>query len=101
MYIYSQSIYRHIKMLSIHNFVIIFTAISVAISGAKRIKWHLNPVFMFFSIMNLVAEILTQVFIAYKFPVLFVSWIIISDPLFQDIIKYLYKCITSKIKKEV
>lgn len=78
-------------MVSIHNLVIIFSAISVAISGAKRIKGHLNPVFMFLSIINLVADILTQVFIAYKFPVLFVSWIIISDPLFQDIIKYLYK----------
>lgn len=81
--------------MSTHKFVIIFTAISVAILAAKRIKWHLKPVFMFFSIMNLVAEILTQAFIAYKFPVLFVSLIIISDTLFQDIIKYLYK----KLKK--
>lgn len=84
-------------MLSFHNFVIIFAAITVAISGVKKIKWNLNPFFMFLSIMNLVAEILSQVFIAYKFPILFVSWIIISDPLFQDTMKYLYK----KLKKEV
>lgn len=74
-------------MLTIHKFIIVFAAITTAITGAKNIRWHLNPVFIFIEIMNIIGDILTQIFIAYKFPLLFVSWRIISDPLFQDIIK--------------
>lgn len=78
-------------MLSIHQFIMIFAAISTAISGTKRISRSINPFFVFISVMNLAGEVLTQVFMAYKFPILFVSWIIITDRLFQDMVKYLYK----------
>jgi len=77
-------------MLSLYYFVIIITAISATISATKRIQWYNNPLFMFLSYMNLIADILTQVFIAYKWPIIVVSWVIITDPLTQDVIKYLY-----------
>jgi hypothetical protein len=84
-------------MLSLHQFVIIVAAISTAISGAKKITWLVNPLLLFLQLMNLSAEITTQVFIVYKFPILFVSLIIIKDPLFQRIMKITYKKFIEKV----
>ena len=91
-------------MYVVHQFVIIMAAISTAISGAKRITWSVHPALLFLSIMNLIAEVITQVFIVYKFPLLFVSYVVVTDPLFQDIMKKTYtKFIKnqSSIKKEI
>lgn len=83
-------------MNTIHQFVMLMAAISTAASGAKKITWSAHPVLLSLSIMNLIAEILTQVYIVYKFPLLFVSYAVVSDPLFQDIMKKTY---TKFIKK--
>lgn len=77
-------------MYTVHQIVIIITAISTAISGAKRITWSINQVLLFLSVMNLIAEIITQVFIVYKFPLLFVSYVVVTDPLFQTTMKNIY-----------
>jgi hypothetical protein len=73
-------------MLTVHQFVMIIAAIRAFQSGIKD-----NHVSSFISIINLITEVIAQVFIAYKFPLLFVSLVIMGDPLFQDTIKYLYK----------
>lgn len=78
-------------MISFNNLVIIIAAISAAISGSKDIKWYSNQVLLLFSIVSFITEIIIHILFAYKFPLLFVSYIIITDPLFQYIIKYCYK----------
>jgi hypothetical protein len=83
-------------MYTVHQIVIIMAAISTAISGAKRITWSVNPLLIFLSVMNLIAEIMTQVFIVYKFPLLFVSYVVVTDPVFQTIMKKIYKKIKEK-----
>jgi len=78
-------------MSTFYNYLIIITAISELISGTKRIQWSTNQFFILMSIINILAEVLIHLFIAYEFPILFVSWIVISDPLFQNILKYFIK----------
>lgn len=70
-------------MLTVHQFVMVISAIRAFQSGISGIKWLANPFFLSLSIMNLIVELLAQVFMAYKFPLLFVSLVIIGNPLFQ------------------
>lgn len=83
-------------MLSLHQIIMIYAAIQAFQSGRKSIKWSANPIFLFMTIINLIAEILTQVFMAYKFPLLFVSWMIITDPFYQRLLTRLLE----KLKNE-
>lgn len=83
-------------MISFHNYIIIVAAISAAISGAKKIKTFMStcakyPIFLYFFIINLIAEMAIETYIAYKYPFIFVSWIIVNDPLIQYIITMLIK----------
>ncbi len=78
-------------MYTFHQFVIMFAAITAAIEGSKKITLSSHPLWLCLSVTNFVAEVFSQVIIAYKFPLLFVSWIIIKDPLFQKIINQIYK----------
>jgi hypothetical protein len=79
-------------MITFVQFGIIMAAINATIEGAKRITWSVNPISLCLSVMNLIAEIIIQVFIVYKFPLLFVSYVVVTDPLFQTIVKkYIYK----------
>ncbi len=77
--------------LTFHHFVIMFAAITAAIEGAKTIKLTLHPFWIYLSVINFIVEVSAQIFIAYKFPILFISWTVIQDPLVQKIVKLLYK----------
>lgn len=87
-------------MFTLHQFVIMFAAIVAAIEGAKRIKFSVHPVWIGLSVINYISEVSAQVFIAYKFPILFVSWIIIQDPSVQLIAKLIYKKIQEKYNSQ-
>ena len=79
-----------------HNFVMIFAAITAVIVGAEKIKWSSHPVWLCLSVANYISDIISHVIISYKFPLLFISWIIIQDPLVQKIAKILYTKIKEK-----
>lgn len=79
-------------MISIHQFIILVNITSTLVSGIKKVRiYNNNPFYIYISIIYLFSELITQFFIAYKFPILLVSWLLFTDPLFQEIIKYLYK----------
>jgi hypothetical protein len=89
-------------MYVFHQIVIIIAAITAAIEGSKKIILTSHPLWLWLSVINFIAEVITQVFVVYKFPLLFVSLIIIKDPLFQHIMKKIYtKFIKNKNNKKL
>jgi hypothetical protein len=75
-----------------HQYGIVMAAITTAVSGAKRITWSDKSIWLYVLIINLVTEIISQVYFVYKFPLLFVSYVVVTDPLFQTIMtKNIYK----------
>ena len=78
-------------MSTMHTFVMLIAAIRAFQSGIKN-----NDVLSFISIINLITEVIAQVFIAYKFPLLFVSLVIMGDPLFQRVARRLLTKIVQK-----
>lgn len=83
-------------MISLHEILMLLIGISAVIIGVKKIKWVNDLSFMLILFISLLAEILTQVFIVYKFPLLFISWILITDPLVLRIIDYYNKLCKEK-----
>jgi hypothetical protein len=79
-----------------HQYGIVMAAITTAVSGAKRITWSDKSIWLYVLIINLVTEIISQVYFVYKFPLIFVSYVVVTNPLFQDIMKKTY---TKFIKK--
>lgn len=92
-------------MNSLRNFVIVNIIIITSIEEVIKIKSYNHPLLTCLSVAYFVSRILSQVIIAYKYPLLFVlfhlSWIIIQDPLVQNIIKLLYKRKNNLSKKEI
>jgi len=81
-------------MLSLYNFILVVSTIW----GAQRLRRYIKE-FSIYDMISLV-KILIQIFIAFKFPLLFVSWIVFSDSLSKDIIQYLYKKDLIKLPKQ-
>lgn len=92
-------------MTSMYNFVILIAAIKGFESGVKsfrfisEFKWIPSKVSLVLSIITVIVEILTNVFIAYKWPILFVSCLILTEPFYLRQLSNLYRKVT--IKKEI
>ena len=75
----------------LHKCLILFSVSQSIVVGTKCFKWSTNPIYLYFSVMNLFTDILLRVGITYKFPLLFVSWYVFNNPTFKTIITNLYK----------
>lgn len=88
--------------------IIIVSILTTIMSSKKRIEWttEQDPIeYKIFikiiqSIMSIIIETLIKIFIAYKFPLLFVSWVIITDPLTKKIFDFIYKRLQESFNKE-
>ena len=90
--------------------IVIIAMIVAIISSKQRIKWTTEEDPIEFqvlikiiqsiiqSIMSILLETLIKLFIAYKFPILFVSWVIITDPLTIYLINLVYKRLKESLK---
>ena len=98
---YSLSIYRHTKMSTIQDLAMLIGAIKGFQSGANGInvisEYRLvpRPILLVMSIISFIIEIFIHLFMAYKFPLLYISWFIISDPFYRKQIISLYKKIVN------
>ncbi len=90
-------------MYPIHKFITIFAAITTSLDGLKKINLSTHPVLLCLSLINFIVEVLSQTFIAYTFPTLFVCWVIINDSVFQLLLNLTYNKMIKKmfIKKQV
>ena len=98
---YSLSIYRHTKMSTIQDLAMLIGAIKGVQSGANGInvisEYRLvpRPILLIIAICSFIIDIFIHLFMAYTFPLLFVSWFIISDPFYRKQIISLYKKIVN------
>ena len=85
-------------MCEFHKFLIMVAAITAIIEQSKHIKHTLAlcslPIWKVIVIIDFVANVLSQVIIAYKFPTLFMSFMSVKIPLVQAILKDIYSTIT-------
>ena len=87
--------------------IVIIAMIVAIISSKQRIKWTTEEdpiefqvlIKIIQSIMSILLETLIKLFIAYKFPILFVSWVIITDPLTIYLINLVYKRLKESLKE--
>ena len=95
--IYTLKIYDF-HMCEFHKFLIMVAAITTIIEQSKYIKHTLAlcslPIWKVIIIIDFVANVLSQVIIAYKFPTLFISFMSVKIPLVQAILKDIYSIIT-------
>jgi hypothetical protein len=78
-------------MRQIHKCLIILSVSQSLLTGLRGINIKSNPITIYFTFMNLMTEILLKFTFIYKFPILFVSWTIINNSTFQNLIINLYK----------
>lgn len=90
-------------MLSLQQLIIVLAVIQGYQYGMKGVEFNsLSSFQLTMVIMNLFAEIMAQVFIAYKFPILFILCIFIRESDIKMLVNWLIKCTkrTKIIKKE-
>lgn len=73
-------------MLSFRQLIMIYATIQIFQSDMKYIRWLSNPVLLSLDIIYFITEVLIQLLIAYKFPLLFVSWLIITDAFYHRLL---------------
>ena len=84
-------------MPSINQIVNIIDSIQGLQSGENRnninSKYRLvsRQILLIIAICSFIIDIFINIFMAYTFPLLFVSWVIISDPFYRKKIINLYK----------
>jgi len=84
-------------MLTLRQIIVILAAIRGLHYGIKGINsWLISPLQLVFVIINLVIEILAQVFIAYRFTGLFILWLLFIDEEIQDLMKKFIKVDNNK-----
>ena len=84
-------------MLTLRQIIVILAAIRGLRYGIKGINsWLISPLQLVFVIINLVIEILAQVFIAYRFTGLFILWLLFIDEDIQQIMKKFIKVDNNK-----
>ena len=74
-------------MSSFIKYVVIFAALRSIYYGINNLKWSLNSFYIYLQIINLISEIIINSAIAYKFPLLFVSWIVLTSKEFKYLLK--------------
>ena len=57
----------------------------------NRLNWTNNSTHLYTSFIHLLISVLIQLWFIYRFPILFVSWLVITDP-------YLHKLIINNYK---
>ncbi len=67
-------------MLFYQKFLIIVAIINSFDDFIGKIKWNNKPNQIYISFVNMCIFALIQLLIIYKYPILFVSWLIVSDP---------------------
>ena len=72
--------------------IILFVALT---TDTTEIKLYSNTLYLYLSLMNLSVTVLMRIFIAYRFPLLFIGWAIISDTLFNKIVTKCYTYLLS------
>lgn len=88
-------------MLTLRQIVVILAAIRGLHYGIKGLNsWLLSPLQLVFLIINLVIEILAQVFIAYKFTGLFILWLLVIDEEIQKLVKKFIEVYKNNKKKK-
>lgn len=98
---YSHSIYRRVKMSPINQIAIIIGAIQGFQSGANGISFISEyrliprPILLIIAISSFIIDIFIHIFMAHTFPLLFVSWFIITDPFYRRQLISLYKKIVN------
>ena len=86
-------------MLSLRQLIIVLAVIQGYQYGTKEVKFYpLSSFQLTMIIINLIAEILAQVFIAYKFPILFILCIFIRESDIKMIVNWLFNY-TNRTKK--
>lgn len=78
-------------MLTLHQIIIALALIQGYRYGTKEVNSYSLSSFQLTIIINLVAEILIQVFIAYKFPILFILCIFIRESDIKMLVNWLIK----------
>ena len=79
--------------------IVLFAALT---TDTTEINVYSNTLYIYLSLINFLVSILMRMFMAYKFPILFVSLTIIFDPLCNKIIikccKAVVKCCKAVVK---
>ena len=88
-------------MSTLQQIAMLIGAIKGFENGAKELnvvykfKWIPSPILLLMSIISFIIEIFIHIFMAYKFPLLYISWFCLQDPFCIRQLTKLY----NKIKK--
>jgi uncharacterized membrane protein len=73
-------------MNTLEKIVIFYTIIRIVLESIKNWRWSIDPLYNLILLLTNISLIIIQISIIYTCPLIFVSLIIITDPLFHKLI---------------
>ena len=78
-------------MLSYHTIILLLFFIKLSKSIRTCFTLYKNSLYIYIAIINEISYIIIQIQMQYKYPIIFVSWFLLTTPMIQNLIIYTYK----------